>query len=224
MKIYKESFDILKEMNQTLLDGKFEGRIADNGVNLVFLASMVASAGDGDHVEIGTLFGASAIVAALIKKELGLSGDVYCIDPYDDETRQKSVQTVKPEMADMLSGSPEALRKNAKLFDVELKLIEEYSDPWPKQLEGNTFATAYIDGEHLADMPHKDFVNLSERTSDFIGFDNYEEGYPDVIGGFNKAILESSDWVLYYKNASFAAMRRRLPPRGQGSQTPIASL
>ncbi len=230
MKIYPESFEIIKEINQKLKEGSFEGRVADNGVNLVFLTSMIANAGNGDHVEIGTLFGASAIAVALIKKKLELEGDVYCIDPYDAEQRSADTRLVDTkdgvdsEDQSFLNATPEALRKNAKLFDVKLTLIQKSSDPWPEELKDNHFASAYIDGNHLYDMPYKDFMNVSERTSDYIGFDNYEEGYPDVLGGLNKALNESEDWVLFYKNASFAALRRRLPPRGQMSKAPVTAL
>ena len=230
MRIYPESFEVIKQVNDKLKAGTFQGRVADNGVNLVFLMSMVANAGDGDHVEIGTLFGASAIVAALIKKELGLEGDVYCIDPYDDKARSADIKMVdaksgeRSEDQSLLNGTPEAVRANAKLFDVKLKLVQAYSDPWPDELKDNTFASAYIDGDHLHDMPYKDFMSLSERTSDYIGFDNYEEGYPDVLGGLNKVLNENKDWVLFYKNATFAALRRRLPPRGAGAASPVTSL
>ncbi len=225
MRIYPESFEVLKELNEALKTKKFKGRVADSGINLVFLTSMVANAGDGDHLEIGTLFGASAIAVALIKKKLSLKGDVYCIDPYDDETRTKEIEMLNKENSDLLNGNPKALHKNAKLFEVKLKLIQEYSDPWPKELKENTFVSAYIDGDHRHNMPYKDFTNLSEHVTDYIGFDNYEEGYSDVLGGVNQILGENEDWVLFYKNASFLAMRRRLPPRGAaGGQTPITSV
>lgn len=225
MRIYPEAFEVIKEFNKALVEKKFEGRVADNGVNLVFLMSMVANAGDGDHVEIGTLFGASAIAVALIKKKLGLSGDVYTIDPYNEKERASNVAINEQSGADqaLLSGNPKALKKNVDLFDVEIELIQKPSDPWPKALEENSFVSAYVDGDHLHDMPYKDFVNLSERVSDYIAFDNYEEGYPDVLGGANKALSESDDWVLFYKNASFLALRRRLPPRGT-DMAPVTSL
>lgn len=228
MRIYPEAFEVIKEFNDALKDKTFEGRVADNGVNLVFLMSMIANAGDGDHVEIGTLFGASAIAAALIKKKLELGGDVYAIDPYNEEVRTKDVRmqapdgTIKDDPA-LLNGTPQALKKNAKLFGVEIKLIQKPSDPWPKELEKNAFVSAYVDGDHLHDMPYKDFVNLGERVSDYIGFDNYEEGYPDVLGGVNKALAENENWVLFYKNASFLALRRRLPNRGNPG-APVTAL
>lgn len=224
MKIYPESFEVIKELSKALQDKKFEGRIADTGINLVFLTSMVANAGDGDHIEIGTLFGASAIAAAMIKKKLGLKGEVYGIDPYDDKVRKESIAMLNDEPNELLVGNLKAVHKNAKLFDVKVNIIKKYADPWPKELKDNIFVSAYIDGDHMNDMPYTDFKNLSERVSDYIGFDNYEEGYPDVVGGANKAISESEDWVLFYKNGSFLALRRRLPSRGaEGGKAPLTS-
>lgn len=224
MKIYPEAFEILKDLSQKLQSKEFEGRLADSGINIVMLASMVANAGNGDHVEIGTLFGASAIAAALIKQKFEFDGNVYCIDPYDDEERSNDIRMIRDEESALLNGSPEALKKNADLFGVELNLIQAKSDPWPEELADHTFASAYVDGDHLHDMPYKDFVNLSERVSGYIGFDNYEEGYPDVLGGINKALAENENWVLFYKNASFLAMRRRLPPRGAESGFPMTAI
>lgn len=49
--------------------------------NIYHLANLCAV--PGDHVEIGTLHGASAIAVALAKKMAGVPGEVYCIDPLD---------------------------------------------------------------------------------------------------------------------------------------------
>ena len=67
MKIYPEAFEVMNEIRSD----NFEGRVADGGISLMFLLSMVANAGDGDHVEVGTLFGASAIAVGVIKERLG---------------------------------------------------------------------------------------------------------------------------------------------------------
>jgi hypothetical protein len=188
-----------------------KGRAADGGMSLPFIAAMVESGPDGDHVDIGTLFGASAITAALMKKHLGHKGKVYCIDPYDDEERAKHVIPMNmPE--ELLSGSEEELMDNAKLFEVELTLIKEVSDPWPKKLDTAVFATAYIDGDHRAPIVWNDFENVRSRTTDYIGFDNFEEEYADVVAACMKA-SDTDDWFLWYKNLSFLALRRILPHR-----------
>ena len=189
-----------------------KGRAADAGISLPYIAAMVENADDGNHVDIGSLFGASAITAALMKKKLGHEGKVYCIDPYNDEARQAAVSASTEQVQQLLSGTPEALMKNAEAMGVELELIQKESHPWPAELEDVTFATAYIDGDHKGDAPWNDFENLRGRTFGYIGTDNFEEEYPDVVAAMLKA-TDTEDWFLYYKNYIFLALRRVLPNR-----------
>lgn len=212
MRILPEAIEVAEEITKNI-----EGRAADMGLALPFIGSMVAAAGDGDHVEIGTLYGASAIAAALIKKKLGLKGKVYCIDPYDKETRDKNVHLSGSGAKGEISATPEEFFENAKRFDVDLTLIQEYSDPWPEKLKDNVFATAYIDGDHTGDAPWRDFENLRGRVTDYIGTDNYEEEYPDVVAAMHKA-MNTEDWFLYYKNLTFVALRKIMPYRSDQTQ------
>ena len=208
MRILTEAIEVATEVTKALAERG--GRAADNGVSLPFLGSMAALAGDGDHVDIGALYGASAITVALVKKRLGLKGDIYCIDPYDAETRNKNVRGTG--LSSPVSATPEELLKNAEFFGVELKLIQKPSHPWPEELKDNVFATAYIDGDHGGEAPTNDFLNLRGRVTDYIGTDNFESEYPDVV----RMVLFASgtdDWCLFYKNFIFAALRRILPSR-----------
>lgn len=191
---------------------EIKGRAADNGIALPFVAAMVEAAPDGDHIDIGSLYGASAIAAALMKKELGHKGKIYCIDPYDDTEREAKVYRTAAITDDQLCGSPEELMENAEHFDVELEFIRKPSHPWPEELKDNTFVTAYIDGDHLGDGPWNDFENLRGRVTDYIGCDNYEEEYADVVHAMWKA-MDTEDWFLFYKNITFVALRRILPHR-----------
>jgi hypothetical protein len=209
MRITKEAIDISGRVVHGIAENG--GRAADGGISLPFLISMAQQAGDGDHVDIGTLYGASAIGVALMKKELGIKGDVYCIDPYDDEVRDELVHAGDG-LSTPVSASEEALFHNAEHFGVELKLIKEYSHPWPKELENNTFASAYIDGDHVGNGPRNDFENLAGRVSGYIGTDNFEEEYPDVVASMIEA-MNTPEWFLLYKNLIFIALRRILPMR-----------
>jgi len=209
VRILPESIDIARDVTKALAERG--GRAADSGLSLPFLASMAAAAGDGDHVDIGSLYGASALVVALIKRKLGLKGDVYCIDPYDQKKRDASV---KPSagLDTPVSATPEELLANAEHFDVELKLIRKNSHPWPEELKDNVFVSAYIDGDHLGEAPMNDFLNLRGRVTGYIGTDNFEEEYADVVRMILFAAAQE-DWFLYYKSMIFAALRRILPPR-----------
>ena len=213
MRVLPEAIDISRDIVKEL-DAR-GGRAADSGISLPFLLSMVAAAGDGDHVDIGSLYGASAIGAALIKKKLGLKGDVYCIDPYDQKTRDRDVQP-SAGLKTPVSATPEELLANAEHFGVELTLIRKLSHPWPDELKDNVFASAYIDGDHLGEAPMNDFLNLRGRVTGYIGTDNFEEEYADVV----RMVLfaaDQEDWFLWYKNMVFAALRRVLPSRQMSS-------
>ena len=141
MKITKESIDIAARVVTGITERS--GRAADGGISLPFLISMAQMAGDGDHVDIGSLYGASAIGVALMKKETGQEGGVYCIDPYDNEKRDQTVHAAGP-IEGEVSASAEALLANAEHFEVELKLLQVVSDPWPEELKDNTF----VSGQH----------------------------------------------------------------------------
>jgi len=209
VRIVPEALEIARDVTKQLQARG--GRAADSGLSLPFLASMVALAGDGDHVDIGSLYGASAISVALIKQKLGLKGDVYCIDPYDSRLRDAAVKASQ-NLETPVSATPEELQANADYFDVKLTLIQKPSHPWPEELKDNVFASAYIDGDHIGEAPMNDFLNLRGRVTGYIGTDNFEEEYADVV----RAILfaaNTDDWFLFYKNMVFAALRRILPPR-----------
>lgn len=208
MRILTEALEVATEVTKALAERG--GRAADNGVSLPFLGSMAALAGDGDHVDIGALYGASAITVALVKKRLGLKGDVYCIDPYDAETRDRKVHGTG--LSSPVSATAEELLKNAEFFEVKLKLIQKLSHPWPEELKDNVFATAYIDGDHGGEGPMNDFLNLRGRVTDYIGTDNVESEYPSVVDMFLFA-ANTDDWFLFYKNFIFGALRRILPSR-----------
>jgi len=213
MRVLQEAIDASNLVAQRLAEkGQ---RAADNGISLPFLASMAAAAGDGDHVDIGSLYGASALVVALTKKELGLEGDVYCIDPYDAKKRATQAVAGKG-LSTPLSATAEELAENAEDFGVKLILVQKESHPWPEDLKDNIFVSAYVDGDHKGEAPLDDFKNLRSRVTGYIGTDNFEEEYPDVVG----AVLEVADWedwFLWYKNLIFVAVRRILPMRSDPS-------
>jgi predicted O-methyltransferase YrrM len=207
VKIYPEAIESTKAVIKNL-----NGRSADGGISLPWLGSMVATAGPGDHLDIGSLFGASAIVAALTKKELGHEGKVICLDPY--EPRDEHIGGNMP--PEKLNGSPEELMANAEAFDVEIELVQAKSQPWPEELEDATFSSAFIDGDHMGETPYLDFMECAKRTSGFIGIDNFEEEYDDVAKAVYK-VMQEREWFLHYKNHIFAAFRRTLPRRSEGT-------
>ena len=211
MRVIPEAIDISNQVAKKLVDNG--GRAADGGISLPFLGSMVAAAGDGHHCDIGTLYGASALTAALVKQKMKFDGLVYCIDPYDKETRDAKI---KPQdgIQGNVSATPEEFWKNVDDFGVRdrIRLVQKVSHPWPDELKDVVFASAYIDGDHTGKGPWNDFENLRGRTTGYIGWDNVEESYPDVVAAVLRA-ADTDDWFLYFKNIVFSALRRVQPAR-----------
>ena len=209
MRIHPLAIETANEIMRGFGSNALEGRAADQGISLPWLASMIATAGPGDHVDIGSLFGASALTAALVKKKMGWSGVVYCVDPYESRTGKVAMpRTMDPAI---FEGNPEALLRNAEKLGVELKLIQKSSDPWPDELKDSIFASAYIDGCHVDGIPKKDFLSLRGRVTGYIGWDNYEESVPEVMSAANYSFSdECPDWSLFYKNYIFLAIRRSI--------------
>jgi len=215
MRIISEAVRMSHEITSVL--EKNGGRAADSGISLPFLGSMVYLAGDGDHADIGSLYGASAIMAAKVKEHFNLKGTVYAIDPYDPVTRETQAAP-QVGMVGNLSATPEEFWKNVEEFGLKdrIRLIQKKSHPWPEELKDAVFASAYIDGDHKGHGPWNDFLNLRGRVTQYIGCDNYEEEYPDVVDAMWKA-LNTEDWFLFYKNITFVAIRRILPSRAASS-------
>lgn len=181
----KNTFNrIKKEMS----DGRTCGVDHDAGI----LAQSAYNSGNGNYVETGSLFGASAIIVALVKKHFNLDGFIYCVDPFDGYygTGNKTK-----------GGTPslDILWKNAKQFGVadRIKPVAHSSYPWPVELVNETFTMAFIDGDHWGEMPWKDFISVSTRTSKVIQFDDYDNIHPAVVSAAIKASVYPS-WVPVY--------------------------
>ena len=205
MKLYDEAFQAAALTVNAFRAGELEGYPADNGVSLPWICQMAVNAGAGDHLEIGTSWGASAIAVALAKKAAGLPGKVYCIDPY----KKRDAKLVGNLKEAKISGA----RRNIKAAEVDATIIRASSDPFPEKLKDKAFVSSYIDGSHLGDMPYKDLLACAERTQYFIGMDNYEEGYPDVMDAVHK-FVQKQEWNLYFKNFLFVSFRTEQHPRG----------
>jgi hypothetical protein len=207
MYIFEKSFEIAASVVANI-----EGRAADQGASLPYLISMAIAAGPGDHCEIGSLWGASAVAVAFAKKEWGFPGTVYCIDPYLPREGTVSANPNSNIPPGTLSGSPEGLANNAVKFGVEdrIVLLQSKSQPWPGPVANSRFVSAYIDGDHVGQMPWYDFLELSKRTDHYIALDNFEEAYPAVMNAGLRA-MNTGDWTCFYKNASFLALRKNDP-------------
>jgi len=166
------------------------------------LAQMIVNAKHSDHVEIGAFFGASAILAAMIKKEFGLHGQVHCIDPLNMRPG------VIPDKGVGKVATRETLFLNAEHFKIADRIVlhQRSSKPWP--LENMTFGTGYIDGDHWNGMPKHDWNQLKQIVTYAIAFDDVCIGKPEVLD----TVLEASNdprWILVRQSGLTAVLRRR---------------
>lgn len=212
MKLYDEAFQAAAVVVNAYNTGELEGTMADMGISLPWVANMAINAGAGDHVEIGTLWGASAITVALAKKAAGLAGTVYCIDPWPKKRETVAVGGSGVKKIHLSNATITGVRRNIKKAEVDVKLIRAKSQPWPDKLKDHRFVSAYIDGNHISPTPMQDFEECAKRTEYYVGFDNYEEGYLDVMQTVHD-ICDKEEWSLYFKNFLFVAFRKLYPPR-----------
>ena len=112
----------------------------------------------GDYIEIGTWFGGSALVTALVKKRAEIAGAVTCVDSFVglDE------YDIKP--------SREQVLDSASRLNVELSIIAKQSNPWPTELEDKVWTVGYVDGDHQ--MAEVDTKILSRRVTRFLMLDD----------------------------------------------------
>jgi hypothetical protein len=166
------------------------------------LAQVIYNALHSDHVEIGTFYGGTAILAALIKKRFSMHGKIYCVDPL--ECRPSMLEDrVTGEYATMA-----AVMENARKFGVDdrIVLVPRMSYPWP--LEDKTFGTGYIDGDHWNGMPLNDWNSLKRCVKHAIVFDDYIQGKPEVLQAVGVA-AQDPEWLLIQISGTQAVLRRR---------------
>lgn len=180
---------------------KIKGRSVIEPHDAGIIAQAIVLSKHGNHVEVGSLFGASAIIAALTKKEFGLVGEVHCIDPLN--TRP----TKKPDGDSGIVACKDLIMENASLHGVANRIVvhEDYSDPWP--INGR-FATGFIDGDHWNDMPLTDWRNMESRVSHIIIFHDYCRGKPDVIRACLVA-AQDPEWIPIHIGGLTFVVRRR---------------
>jgi predicted O-methyltransferase YrrM len=206
MSLDKDIRDILFRV-----EDEIEGRMPRVANNLFLMMKAVANAGDGDHLEIGALFGGSAISVALLMEKLGRDDDVYAIDPLSGYYRERSKRTDNIDDTTGLAVTSHRVIKNLHHFGVEdrVKLIMRNSHPFPNELKNHYFSSAFIDGDHWGDAPLNDWNNVKDRVSKTVIFDNADKQYPAVLKACYFADLEP-DWdITLHKNTTCVLGRRQ---------------
>ena len=123
------------------------------------------------YVEIGTMWGGSAIVA-------GLAGcEVHCIDPW------------------IKDASPDDVLENWVGFGLDsdkLFLYQQWHPPWPGEIKDRRFDIGMIDGTHKAKECLLDWEGMSAHVTQYVLFHDVNS-YPDIYGVYRHA-AEGPEW------------------------------
>src|SRR5512139_432686 len=130
----------------------------------------------GDHVDIGCLWGGTAILAALAKRDAGQRGQVLTIDPmtggwWDSEDPALHLRPTK-----------EIIESNFARFHLHenIQLIPKTSDPWPVARRYRV-TSILIDGDHRYEAVAADWRNASATPARYILFHDYNsQKHPGV--------------------------------------------
>ena len=174
---------------------KMFGRMAGLPHDYGILCSTVYQAGGGVWVDIGVLYGASAIMMALTMKTFQLPGCVYAVDPLDSYYGK----VVEPPISkELFGGNVERLGAGDFIFTVTKK-----SQPWPLERK---ITGAYIDGDHDGGAPLLDFDSCGRAGAEYAVFDNYEMKYPSV----RRAVMNAAapPWDLVHISGRTAVLKR----------------
>jgi len=193
--------EIVKEVEDNII-GRVANKIGDERTNGVeILLEYVWKAGGGNHLEIGTLFGGSAIAVALLKKYYNQDGIVICIDPlngyYGNENDISGVLV-----------NPHSLFRNINQFHVgeRIAVIRAYSQD--VKFSGIKFTTAYIDGKHDEMMPRVDWWKCENLVSKYVIFDNYGDKFPDVKLACSMA-TNAPGWQFEFQDSITYVVKRK---------------
>lgn len=199
MSINRDAYDFGYKMGM-VIDARIEGIYASrNRDKHGLLAEWVAWAGNGNHLEVGTLYGASAILAAMTKQEFGIRGKVVCVDPFVDEDIDPSIK-----MLTNFEVSRERVFSNAHIMGVT---VAAHAMPFSDyKISGQSFASAYIDGDHTYEGVKLDFEKAAPHVKRVIMFDDYaDERFPGV-----QKFIDEFDYPEWKKEifGQFVVVRR----------------
>lgn len=200
---FREAYEFGKAKSTEITE-KMIGRSIASPHDAGILVQAVLNSKHGDHVEIGTFFGHSAILIAMAKKEFGMHGKIYCIDPWNYRP------SVIEDWGAKRLATDKIVMENATTFGVvdRIVTIPKESYPWPRELDGKTFATGYIDGDHWNGMPMKDWNTLKELVTYSIIFDDFCWGKTEVIDAVLTAMIDPL-WLPIQISGLTAVLRRR---------------
>jgi len=188
-----------------LVDAYILGRLANKFGNKKLdtvdrLLEYVEKAGGGNHLEIGTLYGGSAIAVAILKEWLDQDGMIVCIDPL-------AGYYSKPEDISGVPVDAQTLFVNIDRFQVGNRILVMQTYSQEVYYLDMQFSTAYIDGDHKNGTPLHDWNLVKDRVSRYVIFDNCSDQHPDVMEAC-KIAKDDPEWEFaYYKGITYVVER-----------------
>lgn len=165
--------------------GSITGRIGMLHSESELLARTVA--GSKTHLEFGTMWGGTAILAALAGAKRVYSIDVMSGGWWDVGQDPKVNAPLGPKaVIDNIAG--------LKLQD-RVTLVIGLSAPFP--LAGLEFDSVLIDGGHTFEVVQADWNNVQAVTKDYIIFHDYDDGHPGVKKFLDSKQPEKDGWMLH---------------------------
>lgn len=209
LKISRESLEMGRDLRDWVAS-KITGRITISLHTAGVLYHIIGEC-NGDHLDIGTMHGGSAIFAAICMIETGRRG-FESIVPLDNRiittVDQFSGNDGEPITVSKVPVIEETAIANFKTFGVEnrIKIIKTRTQKWLPNL--HEYDTAFIDGGHDLESVHNDWMLLKDFVKKYIIFDDVCDKYPDVLDTFQFA-CSSLDWMPVYLAGIVGVMKRR---------------
>lgn len=147
---------------------------------------------EGDHLEIGSAYGGSAIVAALAMDYRKRDGKVICIDPMEGS---------------LAHNSTEKFWQNIKAFGVQDRIEFHQTKSHPYPLGDRKFGTALIDGDHSTKCVTEDWQNVSNKTLSFIMLHDYGQIHT-VRKAIYDTVIPDEDWAVSHVGGMSLIMKR----------------
>lgn len=157
----------------------------------------------GDYIEIGTWFGASALVVGTVRKKLGISGSITCVDLFT----RKNPSLYRLHSRENLP-TPEIVYDSAKQMGIELEIVVSPSFPFPKELYHRTFAIGYVDGDHRYPHPSNDLGSLANRVTRYIAVDDYAPNGRPIQLAVLDLLKHDPAWDIEIKISDFMVLGR----------------
>lgn len=160
------------------------GGVGCGDEDAALLAEVVFRAGHSDHLELGTLFGSTAILVAMAKKEMGFEGSVYCVDNFTY-------------LSDKYPVGPDLVMANAELFGVadRIKVLVGNTYPLPPDITEKHFGSAYIDAAHDFASCQRDWLSVHPISNTVI-FHDYDIAHRGVVDAVRNAMQNPEWWLV----------------------------